>query len=69
MSRRPASFRQRDLSRAIRAVVIAGLQVASVRIDPQGVIEVVTANPVTQDSIPTAREGNEWDRVLRYDKN
>jgi hypothetical protein len=68
MSRRPAAFRQRDLTRAVKAVVVAGLQVSGVRIDPQGVIEVVTANRVTQDSIPPA-EGNEWDTVLRYDKN
>ena len=68
MGRARSTFRQRDLTRAVKAVVVAGLQVSGVRIDPQGVIEVVTANPVTQDSRPPA-EGNEWDTVLRYDKN
>jgi hypothetical protein len=62
MSRRPASFRRRDLTRAVKAVVAAGLHVAGVKVSAQGDIEVVTADGRAQDSV--AQGGmNEWDRI------
>jgi len=61
MTRRPASFRQRDLIRAVKAVIAAGLHVAGVKVNAQGDIEVVTGDDRAQDS-PT-QEGNEWDRI------
>jgi hypothetical protein len=61
MTRRPASFRQRDLTRAVKAVIAAGLHVAGVKISARGDIEVVTGDDRAQDS-PT-QEVNEWDRL------
>ena len=43
MSRRPQTFRQRDITRAIRAVSTAGVGVASVEIGVDGKIVVVVA--------------------------
>jgi hypothetical protein len=57
MSRAP-TFRQRDVSRAVRAATTAGLKVSAVKIDPQtGMIEIVTGKSAGQDS--TARDASE----------
>jgi hypothetical protein len=61
MSRRPSTFRQRDLTRAVKAVIAAGLPVAGVKVSAQGDIEVVTGDERMQDS-PT-QGGNEWDSI------
>ena len=55
--RRPSAFRQSDLTKAVKAVVAAGLRVAGVKVTADGHIEVVTG----EDTDP-GRE-NEGDRV------
>jgi len=61
MSRRPSSFRQRDLTRAVKAVIAAGLHVAGVKVSAQGDIEVVTGEGKTRG--PSTEGENEWDRI------
>ena len=45
MSRAPQTFRQRDLTRAVRAVTAAGMSVAKVEVDKDGRIVVVVGEP------------------------
>jgi hypothetical protein len=61
MTRRPSAFRQSDLTKAVKAVIAAGLHVAGVKVSAQGDIEVVTGGDRAED--PPTQEGNEWDRI------
>jgi len=40
-----------------------------VKISAKGEIELVTGKPEAQESGAPRREENEWDTVLRHDKN
>jgi len=55
--RRPSPFRQSDLTKAVKAVIAAGLRVAGVKVSAEGHIEVVTGEE------KEARRENEWDRL------
>jgi hypothetical protein len=56
MSRGPYSFKQRDMTRAVKAVVAAGLAVARVEVDKQGRIIVIPGK-----AEPTS---SSWDQAI-----
>ena len=63
MSRAPSTFRQQDVTKAVKAVVAAGVHVARVEIDKTGKIVLIAKAPTENQSGETATEMNEWDRV------
>lgn len=48
MSRGPSTFKQRDVTAAVRAVVAAGVEIARVEIGQDGRIVVVTSKAAAQ---------------------
>jgi hypothetical protein len=64
MSRGQQPFRQRDVTKAIKATVKAGIVVERVDIDKDGKIIIVTAK--AEDAVNGDNpEKNEWDGVLQ----
>ncbi len=63
MSRGQQTFRQSDVTKALKATVKAGIAVQRVEIDKNGKIVVVTAT--SQDAGGEKPERNEWDAVLQ----
>jgi hypothetical protein len=62
MSRGPHTFRQRDLTRAVRAVLATGVPVAKVEVNKSGKIVVIVGEPgKTQDTADTCT--NSWDTL------
>jgi hypothetical protein len=61
MARAPSTFRQQDVTRAVKAVAAAGVHIARVEIDKAGKIVIITASASDQPTEST--EVNEWDRV------
>lgn len=58
MSRGPQTFKQGDLTKALKAAANAGISVKRFEIDRDGKIIVVT-----DGSIPSVHAENEWDKV------
>jgi hypothetical protein len=63
MARAPSTFRQQDVTRAVKAVTAAGVDVARVEIDKAGKITIIAVNPELRDEGSAEKERNEWDSV------
>jgi hypothetical protein len=61
MSRAPSTFRQQDVTRAVKAVAAAGVNIARIEIDKVGKIVIITTEGHAQPD--ESREANEWDRA------
>jgi Tfp pilus assembly PilM family ATPase len=57
--RAPSAFRQQDVTRAIKAAVAAGVEIACVEVDTAGTIRIITVKAEQQGK----KETNPWDRV------
>jgi hypothetical protein len=64
MARVPLTFRQRDVTAAIKAVEAAGYVVQRVEIDRDGKIVIVLAAPTNLELAVDLPEPNEWDEVF-----
>jgi hypothetical protein len=53
MARAPSTFRQQDLTRAIRAAIAAGVDIARIEVAKDGKIVIVTGgpDPAVQDDL------------------
>ena len=64
MSRGQQTFKQRDVTKALKAAVKAGIAIERFEIDKNGKIIIVTAN--AKDAVNGDNpEKNEWDGVLQ----
>jgi hypothetical protein len=61
MARAPSTFRQQDVTRAVKAVAAAGVHIARIEIDKAGKIAIITTD--VADRPRESTEANEWDRV------
>ncbi len=63
MGRAPSNFRQQDVTRAVKAVVAAGVDIARVEIDRAGKIVIVTGRSLEATSPQDAldRELQDWE--------
>jgi hypothetical protein len=61
MARPPSTFRQQDVTRAVKAVAAAGVGIARVEIDKSGKITIIAATGAEPEG--EGREVNEWDAV------
>lgn len=62
MARAPCTFRQHDVTRALRATVAAGIEVQRIEIDKEGKI-VVIAGKVPETPRASDDKRNEWDEA------
>jgi hypothetical protein len=64
MSRGPQNFRQSDVTKAVKGVVAAGVDIARVEIDPVGKIVIFASRPNGSSEPPVDdldRELGEWE--------
>jgi hypothetical protein len=60
MARRETTFRQTDVTRALKASTAAGINIARIEIDKSGKIVLITSGV---GPLPADSEQNEWDSV------
>jgi hypothetical protein len=60
MARAPSTFRQQDVTRAVKAVAAAGVDIGRVEIDKAGKITIIAA---TATETEEGKEANEWDAI------
>jgi hypothetical protein len=61
MARAPSTFRQQDVTRAVKAVTAAGVHIASVEIDKTGKIVIVAATPTEAGHSDLDLELQKWE--------
>jgi hypothetical protein len=61
MARGASTFRQRDVTRAIKAAVAAGLDIARVEIDTEGRISIIAGKAGKSGDGDLDRELEEWE--------
>jgi imidazolonepropionase-like amidohydrolase len=59
MARANCTFRQRDVTAAVKAARAAGVEVARIEVDKDGKIVVIAGKPLEQPG----KQTNEWDEV------
>jgi hypothetical protein len=60
MTRRPATFRQCDVTKAVKAVVAAGVDIARVEIDKAGKIIIITEDTTDQPGHAGSNDLDNW---------
>jgi hypothetical protein len=68
MARAPSTFRQQDVIRAVEAVAAAGVGIARVEVDRTGKITIIALGAELPGE-GSKGSPNEWDTVLRHDKD
>jgi hypothetical protein len=61
MSRAPSTFRQQDVTRALRAAAAAGVDIARIEIDKAGKITIIAASGAAEPANDLDRELAEWE--------
>ena len=60
MTRALSTFRQRDVTKAVKAVAAAGVDIGRVEIDSTGKITIIAGSASQPEQ---GRGANEWDRI------
>jgi len=64
MGRRPCTFKEADVTRAVKAARKAGLEIAGVKVSREGDIIIVVGKPSEANDASQADPANPWDEVL-----
>jgi hypothetical protein len=64
MSRAPSAFRQGDVTRAVKAVAAAGVDIARIEIDRAGKITIIAAGSSADPGNDLDRELEQWEARL-----